>query len=54
MLQFKTIIATSIAKEVDLKPEEIQEYIEIPKDSKLGDYAFPCFRLAKTLKKHLK
>ena len=28
MLQFKTIIATSIAKEVDLKPEEIQEYIE--------------------------
>ena len=51
MLQFKTIIATSIAKEVDLKPEEIQEYIEIPKDSKLGDYAFPCFRLAKTLKK---
>ena len=26
-------------------------YIEIPKDSTNGDYAFPCFRLAKTLKK---
>ena len=26
-------------------------YIEIPKDINNGDYAFPCFRLAKTLRK---
>ena len=25
--------------------------IEIPTDSRMGDYAFPCFRLAKTLRK---
>ncbi|MCF0126634.1 MAG: arginine--tRNA ligase, partial [Clostridia bacterium] len=28
-----------------------ETYIEKPKDSKNGDYAFPCFRLAKELKK---
>ena len=25
--------------------------IEVPQDSKLGDYAFPCFRLAKVMRK---
>ena len=31
--------------------EEIYPAIEIPPDSRLGDFAFPCFRLAKELKK---
>ncbi len=31
--------------------EELASYIEIPKDINNGDYAFPCFRLAKTLRK---
>ncbi len=31
--------------------KEIYTYIEVPKDTKNGDYAFPCFRLAKTLRK---
>src|SRR3989344_1651983 len=26
--------------------------LEVPKDSKLGDYSFPCFSLAKKLKKN--
>ena len=26
-------------------------YIEVPPDDNMGDYAFPCFRLAKSLKK---
>lgn len=30
--------------------EDIYTYIEIPPDSKLGDFAFPCFRLAKSLR----
>lgn len=34
-----------------LKEEEIVSLVEVPKDSKLGDYAFPCFALAKTMKK---
>ncbi len=30
---------------------EIEAALEIPPDNKLGDYAFPCFRLAKPLRK---
>ncbi len=51
MIHFKKIIAQKIAKTVDAKCEEIQNYIEIPPNLEMGDYAFPCFRLAKTLKK---
>ena len=51
MLNFKQEIASYIAKVVEMDSKEIQDFIEIPKDTKLGDYAFPCFRLAKALKK---
>ncbi len=36
----------------DLKQEDLPgpETLEIPPDSKLGDFAFPCFRLAKPLR----
>ncbi|OYT36808.1 arginine--tRNA ligase [Candidatus Pacearchaeota archaeon ex4484_71] len=33
-----------------VKTEEIKKYLEIPKDINLGDFAFPCFFLAKDLK----
>ena len=48
---FKNIIATKIAQATDLKIEQIKSYIEIPKGNENGDYAFPCFRLAKELRK---
>ena len=51
MLDFKQEIAEYIAKVITLSPEEIKTYIEKPKDTKNGDYAFPCFRLSKELKK---
>ena len=51
MLNFKEIIAEKIAHVTKINEDEIKSYIEIPKDSKNGDYAFPCFRLAKELKK---
>ena len=35
----------------DLTTEEISGLIEIPPKPELGDYAFPCFRLAKTMHK---
>jgi len=47
----KELIAEILGKNLNLKKEEILNLLEIPKDSKLGDYAFPCFALAKTLKK---
>lgn len=51
MLNFKETISEKIADATKLNKDEIKSYIEIPKDSKNGDYAFPCFRLAKELKK---
>lgn len=34
-----------------LTSEEIANLIEIPPNTEMGDFAFPCFRLAKTLRK---
>ena len=51
MINFKSVIAEQIAKATNLNKDELESYIEIPKDVSMGDYAFPCFRLAKELKK---
>ena len=51
MINFKEIIAKAIEKVTQLKYEDLYTYIEEPKDKNNGDYAFPCFRLAKELKK---
>ena len=51
MINFKNKIAEEISKTVNIEKEEIETYIEKPIDNKNGDYAFPCFRLAKELKK---
>ncbi len=51
MLDFKNEIATSISNVVKLDSKELYAFIEVPKDSQNGDYAFPCFKLAKELKK---
>ena len=48
---FKQIIAKQISKTININEKELESYIETPKDSKNGDYAFPCFRLAKELRK---
>ncbi len=51
MKKFKQIIAEQISKTININEKELESYIETPKDSKNGDYAFPCFRLAKELRK---
>lgn len=52
MLNMKEKIAGLLAEHIEgLTAEEIAKMIEIPQDSKMGDYAFPCFRLAKTMRK---
>ncbi len=51
MINFKQEIGVGISKATNISEEEILGYIEIPKDKANGDYAFPCFKLAKTLKK---
>ncbi len=32
-------------------PDEIEGFLELPPDPAMGDYAFPCFRLSKPLRK---
>lgn len=51
MLDFKETIAEALQKATGLNKKELKSYIEIPKDTSMGDYAFPCFKLAKELKK---
>lgn len=52
MIDFKEKIASILVGAVEgLSQEEIKQMIEIPTDSKMGDYAFPCFKLAKVLRK---
>ena len=57
-MDFKMSIASEIVSalevtfgETSLSAAEIAQAIEIPPDTALGDYAFPCFRLARTLRK---
>lgn len=51
MKDFKQIIAEEIAKVTNIEKEKILGNIEVPKDTSNGDFAFPCFMLAKELKK---
>ena len=52
MKDYRQLIAETIAPYVEgLEISEIREMVEVPADSKMGDYAFPCFKLAKLLRK---
>lgn len=57
-MDFRSMIAGEIASALDiafgnspLSAEEIAPLLELPPDSAMGDYAFPCFKLAKALRK---
>ena len=48
----KNQIANALSKAIpSITVEEILDLIEIPPTPDMGDFAFPCFRLAKTLRK---
>jgi arginyl-tRNA synthetase len=56
MIDFKSEIATVVAaldsiRGAGLSFDDVYELIEEPTDSSMGDYAFPCFRLAKAFRK---
>lgn len=57
-MDFKVMIAGEIASALDiafgnapLSADEIAGLLELPPDSAMGDYAFPCFKLARSLRK---
>jgi arginyl-tRNA synthetase len=47
----RELIIKILEKELKLRSSEIENLIEIPPSSELGDYAFPCFILSKKEKK---
>ena len=50
-MDFKRRVAERLAKELDITTAtELDALLETPPDSRLGDYALPCFTLAKTLR----
>ena len=51
MMNYKSEIAKRIHDVTGVDEKELEEYIEIPPNSDLGDFAFPCFKLAKELRK---
>ncbi|MEN6595995.1 MAG: arginine--tRNA ligase [Clostridiaceae bacterium] len=50
-MDFKQTIASALAQSCGLAAGELENWLETPPSPELGDYAFPCFKLAKTLKK---
>ena len=51
-MDFKSEISKILKNEIDsLTREEIFDMIEIPPNSTMGDFAFPCFKLSKTMRK---
>lgn len=48
----KEKVATLLAKESGLKSDELLPLLEIPPKQDMGDYAFPCFTLAKAFKQN--
>ena len=50
-MDYKAQIAANIANITDIPAEEVFKLTEIPPQLDMGDYAFPCFILAKTMHK---
>ncbi|MHC4472697.1 MAG: arginine--tRNA ligase [Planctomycetota bacterium] len=51
MNPFQQDIVDFLARETDLSEADAAALVETPPDSGLGDYAVPCFRLAKSLRR---
>jgi len=47
----KDKIALVLSNEIGISKEDVLSLLEIPPKEELGDYAFPCFGLAKSLRK---
>lgn len=50
-MDFRQEIVRALAARTELAEDQIEAWLEIPPQSHMGDYAFPCFRLAKTMRK---
>jgi arginyl-tRNA synthetase len=48
---YKEVVARCLKAPIDMSQADIIELLRIPPEPDLGDYAFPCFSLAKTWRK---
>lgn len=51
MVDFKTNIAQALEKETGVDCEQLCSWLEVPPEREMGDYALPCFKLSKTMRK---
>ena len=52
MNDYRDLITQAIMDATEgLEAEDVKALVEIPADNKMGDYAFPCFKLAKVMRK---
>ena len=51
MIDYKKEIAKIIGSIVKIDDKEIKKMLEKPANNEMGDFSFPCFKLAKELKK---
>ncbi len=47
----KHLLAVALGERLGMEANELAEWFETPPNDDMGDYAFPCFRLAKTMRK---
>lgn len=52
MIDFKEKIANLLVEQIDgIEKETVMETLEVPPNYEMGDFAFPCFKLAKIMRK---
>ncbi|HMM31552.1 MAG TPA: arginine--tRNA ligase [Clostridia bacterium] len=47
----KHLLAAALGEKLGMEADSLAEWFETPPNDELGDYAFPCFRLSKTMRK---
>ena len=50
-MDVKVQLAEALSERIGIPAEELEGWLEVPPSPEMGDFAFPCFRLAKTLRK---
>ena len=50
-MDYKDLIAENISNVLSIEKSDVLRLLEIPPRQEMGDYAFPCFQLAKSLRK---
>ena len=50
-MDYKQAIAEKLSKNIELEKSQIEDMLEIPAKAELGDFALPCFKLSKILRK---